>query len=106
MRVCTEEDYAKFYTPDKKVENWLERIKNKGGMMCIDWVKDRVTISNQETDPIYQSLDIKYLPCNMRLTRLGGEEDRIPEDCTFDRDELMEYLGPLKLVVYHNHGEF
>ena len=46
------------------------------------------------------------LPCNMKETLIGGTEDRIPEDCNWDRDELLKYLGPLRLLIYNNMGSF
>lgn len=67
MHICTEEDYERFYTPDHKSADWLERTKKKGGMMCINWIDDSVSFSNYETDPKFQSLDIMYLPCTQRL---------------------------------------
>ena len=74
--------------------------------MCFDWSGEGVELLNYETDPNYTFLDIMYLPCHEPLTKHGGAEDRIPDDCNFNRQDLMNYLGPLKIVVYHNQGAF
>ena len=106
MHICTDEDYAKFYPPDMKSADWLDRLKEKNGMMCFDWAGEGVELLNYETDPNYTYLDIMYLPCHEPLTKYGGAEDRIPDDCNFNRQDFMNYLGPLKMVVYHNQGAF
>lgn len=46
------------------------------------------------------------LPCNMRETLLGGEEDKIPDDCNYDKNELIKYLGPLRMLIWKNVGRF
>ena len=55
---CSEEDYAKFHTPNDASLKRLERIKENGGMMCIDWKKDNVVFSGTEPGGKYRILDI------------------------------------------------
>ena len=42
------------------------------------------------------------IPCGMRETNMGGTEDRIPEDCNYDRKALIEYLGSIQMKIYYN----
>ena len=74
--------------------------------MCIDWTNDDIVISGDETDATYRSLDIMLVPCGMQETILGGTEDRIPDDCNYDKDALIEYLGSIQMMMYYNQGQF
>ena len=46
------------------------------------------------------------LPCNMDNKLLGGSADGIPKDCNWDKDKLIDYLGPLNMVIYKNSAGF
>ena len=94
MYPCQEEDYASFY-PLAKTSRGLDEIKEKGGLMCIDWINTPVLLANHESQPSYRGLDIMMIPCSQPETLIGGKEDRIPDNCEFDRDKVIEYLGPL-----------
>ena len=105
MHLCTDEDYAQFDEISQSSIS-LESIKEKGGMMCLDWEENPVLLANQEYNPSYRSLDIMFLPCGQPETKIGGKVDRIPDDCEFDRNATISYLGPLQFLVYHNQGSF
>ena len=51
--------------------------------MCLDW--STVQLKGTEFGSNYETVDIILLPCATRETALGGEEDRIPEDCNRDQ---------------------
>ena len=106
MHECSEEDYAKFHTPNDAALERLERIKENGGMMCIDWKRDSVVFSGNENSASYRAMDIMIVPCGMRETIIGGTEDRVPEDCNYDRDAFMKYLGSIQMLMYFNKGQF
>ena len=89
MHECSEEDYANFYTPNDLMLKRLESIKKNGGMMCIDWKRDSVVFSGNENSARYHAMDIMMVPCGMRETIIGGTEDRVPEDCNYDREALI-----------------
>lgn len=57
-------------------------------------------------DSDYQVIDIHVLPCNVKEINLAGAEDRIPEECVWDKQETMRYLGTVAMVVYHNEAKF
>ena len=46
------------------------------------------------------------MPCGSLETLEGGKEDRIPDDCNYNKQAMLDYLGPLNLIVYYNTGEF
>ena len=105
MHVCTDKDYESFFDLSPSSRS-LESIKEKGGMMCIDWEENPVLLFHNESQPSFRSLDIMLLPCGQPETNIGGAVDRIPDDCEFDRNKLIEYLGPLQMLIYHNYGDF
>ena len=93
MHECSEEDYAKFQNPDDDSLSKLKRVKQNGGMMCIDWKRYNVVFSGTEKKANYRVLDIMMVPCGLRETTIGGTEDRVPEDCNYDKEALIEYLS-------------
>ena len=42
------------------------------------------------------------VPCNMRLTHVGGKRDRIDPECVNDLQKQIDYLGSLNFVTYYN----
>ena len=62
MYPCQEEDYASFH-PLAKTSRSLDEIKEKGGLMCIDWIKTPALLVNHESQPTHYGLDIMFLPC-------------------------------------------
>ena len=55
-----------------------------------------------------KTVDVMFLPCNMKETLLSDylKEDRIREDCNYDRDEFIKYLGSLQMLIWKNVGSF
>ena len=72
--------------------------------MCLNW--SDIELQGEDPADNTKTLDIMLLPCNMKETMLGGKEDAIPEDCNYDRDELIKYLGPLRMLIWKNVGRF
>ena len=81
-------------------------MKEEGAFMCLNW-RD-IKLSGADPAPELTALDIMVLPCNMRETLLAdnAEEDRIPEDCNWNKTALIDYLGPIEMVIYKNEGRF
>ena len=84
MHECSEEDYAQFHKPNDATLSNLKRIREKGGMMCIDWKRENILLS-VETGTKQHAIDIMFVPCGMRETQMGGTEDRVAEDCNYDK---------------------
>ena len=97
MHVCTEKDFAKFHKPNKASQGLVNRYKNTGGFMCLD-MRD-VALFGADPANNTATIDVMFLPCNMKESLLGHHvnlsPDRIPADCNYDRDELLKYLGSL-----------
>jgi hypothetical protein len=51
-------------------------------------------------------MDVILNPCNYKMTLSGASEDRIPEDCNWDKQKLIDYMGPSEMLVYYNTGRF
>ena len=72
--------------------------------MCLDWTS--IELSGEEPATNTRTLDVMFLPCGQSELWIGGKEKRIPDDCNYDRDELIKYLGPLQMLMYENVGRF
>ena len=42
------------------------------------------------------------IPCGMRGGVNNATEDRVLDDCNWDRDKAIDYLGDINVVVYYN----
>ena len=42
----------------------------------------------------------------MRLTHVGGKQDRIDPECVDDLQKQIDYLGSLNFVTYYNRQQF
>lgn len=106
MHKCTKEELDRFYEPTKASSGLVEHLKEAEAFMCLNW--RGVELAGEDPAINSQTIDIMLVPCNMRDTLLGDftKEDRIPENCNYDKDKLIEYLGPIQLLVYQNSGSF
>ena len=66
--------------------------------MCVDWKEIR--LQAHEYVPTYRALDVILWPCGIKETNYGGEKDNIPDDCNYDKQEMVDYLGPLKMLIW------
>ena len=84
---CTEADYAKFLPVSQSSAFLLNELKTdeNRGLWCLD--QTGIKLFGNEQDRNESRLEISVLPCNHRLTHIGGAEDRIPDDCVADLDE-------------------
>lgn len=104
MHRCTEEEMARFHPPTKKSAGLVKKYKELNAFMCLDM--KNVVLYGEEPSINMKTIDIMLLPCMMKETMLGGKVDRIPDECNWDRDELVKYLGPLSMLIYKNEGSF
>ena len=87
LRKCNEQDFAKFYDPINSSKAIANKYKDLGGFICLDWKDIRLRANEHGSD--YQAMDVVFMPCGTRDTLFGGKEDRIPDDCNFDREKLI-----------------
>ena len=76
LHPCTNEELAKFHPPEKRSVSSLERLKEGGGLFCLDWNSLDFDIFGVSGDGRYSSLAVLALPCHVRETALGAKEDR------------------------------
>ena len=86
MRFCTDEDYDKFYPVKESNANKLKLIREdpNRGMLCLDWENSGVQFQGSEGSTKWSYLDVVVMPCNVKLTNLGAEDDRISPECSGD----------------------
>ena len=103
---CTEQDFEKFYPVDAKGEPRLREMRKSPGrsLNCLDWEALEGDLYGEEVTGNIGFIDIVVMPCNVKLTQktLGGSEDRIGEECIWDREKQREYLQPPNLIAYFN----
>ena len=104
MHVCTDEEFDRFSPPRKSSQGLVDWYREEKALMCLDW--SGIELYGEDPQDNTRTIDIMLLPCNMRETLLGGTEDRIPADCNWEKDELIKYLGPLRMLTYKNVGSF
>ena len=71
-------------------------------MMCLDWERAGIDLYGPESGGTYAELDFMIVPCNMRLTNFGAEDDRISPECKPDLADQIKYLGPMNMLIYYN----
>lgn len=74
--------------------------------MCVDWDSLNIDLHGTETDADHTHIDLMFLPCNHRLTKLGALDDRIDDECVPILEEQIKYLGELDLILYYNQEFF
>ena len=87
---CTEDELSEFYPVTKESEYLLQQLKTnpERGLYCFDQAngeEDDLVFYGNERGMDSARLEINVLPCNHRLSHLGGKDDRIPDDCVADR---------------------
>ena len=75
-------------------------------MLCLDWENSGVDFQGSEGSSIWSYLDVVVMPCNVKLTNLGADDDRISPECSGDLQEQIKYLGPMNVLVYFNQESF
>ena len=74
--------------------------------MCIDLQDQGVELWGTWTsDSSYRAFDIMAMPCGTYFPTVDGS-NRINEDCVWDRDEFINWIGPFNAVIYYNSAAF
>ena len=80
----------------------MEHLKSKNGLMCLDWTNQAGSLQGSESGAAWRVLDVMVVPCNVKLTGYGAEDDRIPEDCNQDKQTAIDWLQSYNMVTYYN----
>mmetsp|Transcript_42764 Transcript_42764/g.56462 ORF Transcript_42764/g.56462 Transcript_42764/m.56462 type:complete len:190 (-) Transcript_42764:1262-1831(-) len=106
LHPCTDEDFSKFDAPERRSVDRATKYREQGGLFCIDWEKANFLLFGAPSDADHSVIDVMAIPCNMRDTVLQAAEDRSRDDCDWDRDAAIDYIGDINVVTYYNQGRF
>ena len=109
-RKCRPEDYDHFSPVIKSSQGLFEQYKTgQRDLLCLDWdqVGDQLEIWGDESDEIsYQRFEFALLPCNYIHAEHGPTDDYITDGCITDRQQQMDYLSNMKLVILTDEESF
>ena len=92
------------YEPSKTSYNKIQKFKQNGGLYCINYsLADINLYGSWIFENEYSALDIMAVPCGMQPS---GFTEPIREDCVWDRQEALNYLGTISLIIVYNQGVF
>ena len=106
VRVCTDEDFAKFYEIEARSQNKVQKLRDQKAFYCLDYsLKDFDLYGNWRTDDYYTHIEPAIFPCATRLefhdrTTSGGHDE-----CEWDQKAVQKYLGNgPSMFVLQNSG--
>ena len=106
LEPCTDQDFLRFNPIDSRSEDRVEQFKKEGGLFCLDWAKENFKLFGSPSDANHSVIDVSVVPCGLSDTVLGGTDLNIRDDCNWDRDAAIEYIGDFNIVSYYNIGRF
>ena len=84
----------------------VQKYKNSGGLFCIDWEKANFKLFGSKSDSNHSVIDFVAAPCGLSETVLGGKQNNIRDDCNWNKEAAIEYIGDFNIVMYYNLGRF
>ena len=109
MHVCSPSDLDKFYPVQQRSTNELQKMVDQNGLFCLDWQGQNIAsfFGHWRTDQNYHSVDIMAVPCLMRFKGPDGIVIEPRDDCVWEKDDVMDYLGDtVQIQVYNNQEKF
>ena len=104
VRNCTSEDYDKFFEPAKSSAQRIENLKEARAFYCIDYDSvDMNLYSSWIYENDYTALDVVAAPCGYSNDIF---KEPVREDCVWDPQDILDYLGNINLVLLYNEGVF
>lgn len=93
---CEESDFEKFDKPHPSSYSKLELFKTDGGLYCLDWETLNLKLSGTwVSSNNFKAIDVMMVPCGMTYTLYNGEEATIRDDCIYEKQKVIDYLGLL-----------
>ena len=80
--------------------------KANGGLFRLDWKLAGFKLWGASSDSNHSVIDLVDHPCNVKANKFNATEDKIPEDCNWDRDAAIDYIGEINILAYYNQGRF
>lgn len=77
MKDCKKADWEKFWPAHENQAHEIDQIKSnsKRMMVCLDWSELGLSLHGTEISRENTRLEIMVLPCQHKLSIIGGEED-------------------------------
>ena len=102
LRPCTEEDFEEFYPPALQSEIGIQRLKERGNLLCIaDYSMLELHGHENHENVDFGRLAVILHPCNDGLEE--GEPHPTNPNCELTLQKQIEYLEPLNFLVYYNN---
>lgn len=106
VRKCTTEDYENFYPAEDGYDKTILNFRKKDALYCIDQSTEeykKLKIYGHPEQDWDSSLGINFVPCK-NLKGLKGEDPT--KWCEKTKEETLEWLGTLNLVLIYNTQTF
>ena len=104
----TDADWAQFPPPETDSVDTINGIRADParGMFCLDWDNKDLLLYGSDSKDEYQALEILMTPCNYLHQEYDFDGNSIYDDCRWDLNEQIDYLGNLNFVLYHTEEIF
>lgn len=83
LHPCTDEEYARFYPVERRSSSVLNSFRTNPNrtLFCLGKELEEVILHGTLESGNFGALSFNALPCNHRLSHLGGNDDRIDPEC-------------------------
>ena len=83
-------------------------MKRDDGLFCLDWqVQGHDIWGTWTSGESYGAMDIMAIPCGNEYTAYDGRVMGASDDCNWDKDEMIKYLGGTFILnIYFNQIVF
>ena len=107
LHPCSVEELEKFDETATIAKDSIEQYKRDGGLFCLDWKAANLTLHGSWRDTLaFSAIDLIMLPCITSYTLANGQQAEVRNDCVADKQEVMDYLGPLQATIFYNDVKF
>ena len=110
LHPCTESDYNKFYPPSDTAAGLVNKKREDNLFYCTPdlsaaGIEDLYGIWSRDSS--YAAIEFHVWPCATKWTSIDGVEYGGHDDCIWDRQAVLDYLGETqKIMIYHNEAQF
>ena len=109
LHECGPSDIAKFYPVQDRAKSQLNEMLEKDALFCFDWQGSDLAplYGYWKSDPTFRGIDLMAVPCQMRFATPDGTVIEPRDDCVWEKDEVIDYLGETIITkVYFNQYKF
>ena len=103
MHRCTDEEFEKFYAFEDAATSKAESFQAGGHLWCLDVAHLIQLNGSWRTDEFFGAIEAAVFTCASQVTLFDGSIQGGSEDCEWDKDKVLEYLGSgASLVTFYN----